>query len=399
MSEPIEPVLSPAEQAELRHELRTPFNHVIGYTEMLLESAAEDGLEPLVPGLKLLHTDARELLNAVNAGLTADRPVKRADLVTLARTLSSGVSPLTLLVCELLERARHGAHEVAFNDLARIRRSIDDLACLTSERLLGGPVAPTRATKTSVEPVAPPCSLAPTTGRAWGVILVVDDNETNRDLLCRRLEREGFTAVPATDGRQALEMLGNGTYDLVLLDIVMPEVDGYEVLRVIKGTASLRDIPVVMISALDEMSSVVRCIEMGAEDFLPKPFDPVLLRARVGASLDKKRLRDRELEYLRGVGLLEEAASAVEAGQFDPRRLEKVAGREDELGKLARVFERMATEVQAREQRLKQQVAQLRIEIDMVRLTKQVEEVVADPMFDSLKGARGRLRRGQQGTS
>ena len=231
-------------------------------------------------------------------------------------------------------------------------------------------------------------------------ILIVDDNETNRDLLCRRLDREGLTATPARDGREAIALLENGGFDLVLLDILMPEVDGYEVLRVIKSTAELRDIPVVMISALDELQSVVRCIQMGAEDYLPKPFDPVLLQARVGACLEKKRLRDRELDYLRGVAVLEESASAVEAGRFDAAKLDAVAGRDDELGRLARVFQHMATEVQARERRLKEQVAQLKIEIDMVKLTQQVQEVTDAPVFDSLKGARERLKqKGRRGAN
>jgi two-component system, cell cycle response regulator len=177
----------------------------------------------------------------------------------------------------------------------------------------------------------------------------------------------------------------------------MPGRDGYEVLRAVKADPKLRDIPVVMISAVDELESVARCIELGAEDFLPKPFDPVLLRARVGASLEKKRLRDRELEYLSGVAALEQAASAVEAGSFAAAALDGVAARPDELGRLARVFQRMATEVQAREKRLKDQVAQLRIEIDMVKLTKQVEEVTQAPVFDSLLGARERLKRRQAG--
>ena len=113
-------------------------------------------------------------------------------------------------------------------------------------------------------------------------------------MLSRRLEREGYSVDTAANGRQALEKLEAGGFDLVLLDIVMPELDGFAVLQSIRANQRWKEVAVIMISALDEIRSVVRCIEMGAEDYLPKPFDPVLLRARIGAILDRKRLRDEE---------------------------------------------------------------------------------------------------------
>jgi DNA-binding response OmpR family regulator len=200
-----------------------------------------------------------------------------------------------------------------------------------------------------------------------GHLLVVDDNRMNRIKLARSLEQQGHTVALAENGQQALEMLRVQSFDLVLLDIMMPEMDGYQVLKHMKGDSALRDIPVIVISALDEMESVVRCIEMGAEDYLPKPFDPVLLKARIGACLEKKRLRDQELEYLQQVVRLTDAAAAVEAKRFDPDSLADVARRTDELGQLARVFQRMAREVDAREQYLKQE-AKIREE----RLKKQL---------------------------
>ncbi|WP_026872538.1 adenylate/guanylate cyclase domain-containing protein [Inquilinus limosus] len=130
-------------------------------------------------------------------------------------------------------------------------------------------------------------------------ILIVDDDETNRYTLARRLRREGYEDLTeAADGVAALALLRSRRFDLVLLDVMMPGMDGYEVLRTLKSDPALGDIPVIMISALDALDSAVRCIELGAEDYLPKPFNPVLLRARVGASLDKKRLRDQEAAYL-----------------------------------------------------------------------------------------------------
>jgi diguanylate cyclase (GGDEF)-like protein len=131
-------------------------------------------------------------------------------------------------------------------------------------------------------------------------VLVVDDLESNRFILVTHLRKQGITNIfEAGNGREALEMLHDQSFDLVLLDVVMPEIDGYQVLESIKKDTNLRHIPTIMITALDDMGSAVKCIEFGAEDYLLKPFNPVLLRARVSACLEKKRLRDMEREYLR----------------------------------------------------------------------------------------------------
>ena len=130
-------------------------------------------------------------------------------------------------------------------------------------------------------------------------ILVVDDLEVNRDLLARRLTRLGHHVEQAEDGQQALDRLRAEPWDLVLLDVMMPVLDGIATLTALKQDDGTRHVPVIMISANTELESVVKCIELGAEDYLPKPFDPVLLRARVSASLEKKRLRDREQAYSR----------------------------------------------------------------------------------------------------
>ncbi len=223
-------------------------------------------------------------------------------------------------------------------------------------------------------------------------ILVVDDDPMNRMLLTRDLEREGHRVATAEDGVRALEALGAEPFDIVLLDVLMPQLDGYETLAQIQHDEKLRHVPVIMVSALEDIESVVRCLEMGAADYLPKPFDPVLLRARINGCLTKKRLHDLELEYIEQVGYVVEAATAVENATFAPESLDAVAARDDALGQLARVFRRMAREVAAREQALEQEVRELRIEIDATRAATQVAEITETDYFQELQRKASALR-------
>ena len=150
--------------------------------------------------------------------------------------------------------------------------------------------------------------------RLPGRLLVVDDNKVNRLLLGRGLEAQGHQVTFAENGRQALDILRQDHFDLVLLDIQMPVMDGYEVMEKLTGDPDLRGVPVIVVSSLEELDSVVRCIEMGAEDYLTKPVNPVLLRARIGASLEKKRLRDQQKELLRRFATDEVAQDLAESG-------------------------------------------------------------------------------------
>jgi class 3 adenylate cyclase len=149
---------------------------------------------------------------------------------------------------------------------------------------------------------------------AAGELLVVDDNRVNRLLLGRALEQLGHTVTFAENGRQALEALRKRRVDLILLDIEMPEMDGYQVLEALAADAQLRELPVVMMSSVEEVDSVARCIEMGAEDYLFKPVNPVLLKARIRSSLEKKRLRDRQRELFRRFATAEVADELLATG-------------------------------------------------------------------------------------
>ena len=180
-----------------------------------------------------------------------------------------------------------------------------------------------------------------------GILLVVDDDRLSRAVLTDQLELEGYTVVAAANGQIALDLLHTQPFDIVLLDLMMPEIDGFQVLKHMRADATLQHLPVIVISAVDELGAVVRSIHLGATDHLIKPCD-LLLRARINACLAAKRLRDQDAEYMRQVNQLAGAAAELEAGTFAPDSIALVAARPDALGQLARVFQRMAHEVSAR---------------------------------------------------
>jgi len=151
-------------------------------------------------------------------------------------------------------------------------------------------------------------------GAGGARLLIVDDNKVNRLLLARNLELQGHAVAAAENGRVALEMLRRERFDLLLLDMEMPEMNGFEVLEALTGDLQLRDLPVIVTSSLEGMENVVRCIELGAEDYLPKPVNPILLKARIRASLEKKRLRDQQKELVRRFATPEVAQDLQESG-------------------------------------------------------------------------------------
>jgi CheY-like chemotaxis protein len=226
-------------------------------------------------------------------------------------------------------------------------------------------------------------------------ILVVDDSVVNRKLLERLLTQESHTVETASDGRAALARIEQDPFsiDVVLLDIMMPELDGYEVLQSLKEGERTRHLPVIMISAIEEVASVIRCIKAGAADYLTKPFNPEILHARLASTLAEKRLRDIEREYLQQVQILTDAAAAMESGEYGSVQLESVASRPDSLGRLGRILQQVVREVRSREERLTRQVAELRIEIDEARKTAQVARITGTDYFRDLREQAATLRR------
>jgi signal transduction histidine kinase len=216
--------------SKLLHDLRSHLGQIIGYTEMLTEEMEGQRREDFGTDVQKIGVAGRRMLSLIEENFTA-------------------------------------VHEPS---IALVAPGEDE----------------------ALSPESP--SVRPQAAVAPGLVLVVDDDANNREVLSRRLQWQGHDVRVANTGSDALRMMGEAEYDLVLLDIMMPDMDGYEVLGHIKSEERLRHIPVIMISALSELQSVVRCIEAGAEDYLAKPFNPTLLKARIGACLEKKRGRDRE---------------------------------------------------------------------------------------------------------
>ena len=325
----------------LRHELRTPLNHIMGYSEMLLEGLADGGPATLETGLLKVREGAQRLLVIIDDFPGQSRlETEKVDLGRLSAEASGPLDSVAAAVDALKDAAARAGAASACQDLDRIA-----LAVATLRRMIAsGDAWPKRSTETMADALrrtapatgrpeepAPGRSEQPAAGRPdeVGVILVVDDNAANRELLRRQLIREGYEVLLAASGREALELIRQRRVDLMLLDVLMPEIDGYEVLQQLKAEPALLNIPVLMISALDELESVVRCIKLGAEDYLSKPFDPILLRARIGACLEKKRLRDREAKHLRELAEWNE--------KLEHRVAEQVS-LVDRLGRLKRFF-------------------------------------------------------------
>jgi CheY-like chemotaxis protein len=334
--------------SRLRHDLRTPLNGVIGYTEMLLEDLSEETPASFSEGLRAVLDSGRrflatlaELLSAAGE-LAGDPSGAEQAGRRLKQVLGQPVAAVREKVAGLEAQAQALGRTEMLPDLGKIRVALGRLEKMLEQAAAAAPAAeqppaPAGAQGTARQLDAAPAPSAHAAPRA--LILVVDDNEMNRDVLSRRLRREGHEVVTATGGAEALATIRRQAFDIVLLDLMMPDMDGDEVLLAIKSDLGLRDLPVIMLSALDDMSAVTRCIEMGADDYLPKPFDPVLLRARIGAGLERRRWRAREVEYLQRIELERDRAEELlrvilpdevipelkSTHQVKPRRCENVA--------------------------------------------------------------------------
>lgn len=321
-------LLSPTERhpldlSKVRHELRTPINHILGYCDMLLED--EEVPAAFRGDLNRIHDGGRQLLSLINHYFDENTFASlKLDLHQLCHELRTPVNHIVGYSELLEEQAREGNHARLASDLGKVSLAAATWLGLMEEHL----IAPTAGHETggSAEATidtgigfrAPQARSAQAAPPQTGSLLLVDDDPTNREMLARRLQRQGYTVTMAENGLQGIKLLRSKPFDLVLLDLIMPGLDGCQVLTRMKADPGLKDIPVIMISALDQENGIARCIELGAEDYVAKPFNPVFLRARIGACLEKKRLRDQERKTLEA--LIESqrqiAADLSEAAQY-----------------------------------------------------------------------------------
>ena len=297
-----------AVNAFLRQEFGASVTAILGFVDILLEDSRSRHLDDIIPDLERMRLAGTQLaaLIATHLEPDPDRPGGGADVEAYRSRLRHDLrTPLTAIIGygELVLEDAHGSvRATVISDLnkvlalaGRMLGEIDDLIALKGDREASGAAAPADVVAKVLQSIKPLDSEgAPQAQTAAGRILVVDDNAANRDLLARRLAREGHQVRTAGGGRAALQLADGEPFDLILLDLMMPEISGFEVLTRLKAQPQTQHVPVIMISALDEIDSAVRCIEAGAEDYLPKPFNPVLLRARISSSLERKRLRDHE---------------------------------------------------------------------------------------------------------
>lgn len=275
---------------------------------MLLEEVQEQGRSHLRDELEMINRTAAQMMAQINECLDAlklqDAP---SNPLSLERRLRRQTSQIVAAAETLMRKTLGKPDDLFRSDLSRIvgaARQAEELARTSLPGLFQRGSAEITAPMTTAEPVAhflpPEPDLTPDVQtRKEGSILVVDDLEENRELLLRRLSRLGYSVQLVDSGQRALECIAANPADLILLDILMPGLNGVEVLQRLKADPRTRHIPVIMLSSSDQVDTVVSCITLGADDFLPKPFNATLLMARIESSLAKKRLRDGETKFLK----------------------------------------------------------------------------------------------------
>lgn len=306
-----------AQLANIRHSLRTPLNQIIGYAEMLQEELQDRGIRDFLPDLEKIHTAGGQLLALFNDGFAPWKlETGTIDLDSMRLEMRT---PLNLIIgySELCQEIAQetGQAQRFVSDLQKISGAARNLLTLFESTSfpvrLELPSRPGMSAEATIGKHTLLGAADERTARDQGTILLVDDNEMNRDMLYRRLERHGYLITEAENAQEAFARLKEKRFDLILLDVLMPGMNGDDALKRIHADPELRHIPIIMLSALDELEMAVKCIEAGAEDYIPKPFNPILLHARIKGALEKKRLRDQERAYLEHLRIEREKSERV----------------------------------------------------------------------------------------
>jgi adenylate cyclase len=290
----------------LKHELRTPLNHIIGYCEMLIEEAQDSGPENFISDLDRIHSAGKRLLAVVDT-LCDPEMSGKMDEAAIHHEVRTPINQVIGYAEMLQEEAKDLGKDSFIPDLQKVHVAARHLLDLIVRNFASSEVASVSGSEAStfIHPQGfvkvPSAEQAAAVSPQTASLLIVDDNELNRDMLTRRLQRLGYKVSCAENGKEALAKIKDERFDLLLLDILMPVMDGVAVLEYLKADPLLREIPVIVLSASDEINHVVKCIQSGAKDYLTKPFNPVLLQARIGSCLEGKRLRDQEASYLRRI--------------------------------------------------------------------------------------------------
>ena len=325
----------------LRHDLYNPINQIVGYSELLSEEL-EAGESIDSDDLAKIGQSARVLLEMIRSRLT-----------------------------------KAGLQSECDQDNLQTSGSVIHLKTESSDRLTSNPKILHKVSS--------------------GRILVVDDDQCNRDLLVQTLSRDGHVVLTAESGEAAVDLIGQQSFDLVLLDIQMPGIDGYEVLRILKSSTQTALIPAIMISGLEDIDLVVQCIESGADDYLPKPCNLTLLRARVGSSLDKKFRYDDDLilyENLKQTQL--SIRSQLFAAQELASELSSTQDNEVTLGRLRKYFASMSALLLEKDSALHDTIQKLEVKISRHSVETQVKAITSDPAFKTLSERARQMRQRRQ---
>ncbi|GEM_PF-1842074 len=291
--------------SNIRHDLRTPINHILGYSEMLQEDAEDMGQADFIPDLQNIHSSGKHLLLLINDMLdTSNIDAGKMNMEQVRHGLDAPLNQLIGCIEILLKKAKDKGQADFIPDLEKIQAATNHFITLADSYLLKAETDKIdRAADTSRTPVQ---STVPTAlpsveekvpSSQHASLLVVDDNEANRDMLSRRLVKVGYAAMVADDGKQAIELIKKNAFDVVLLDIMMPGIDGIQVLKILRETYSMTELPIIMVTAKDQSEGIVDALNLGANDYVTKPIDLPVTLARIRTQLSLKRAEEKIKKY------------------------------------------------------------------------------------------------------